>query len=174
MVEVFVANSRSVTSPWPTQHRHATFLFAARKIISSGRNNGGGDRRSSLTFAQRVWSGPLPHQANHLVHRHRLYRRLRHRRHRLCGAESHQGMARRAEGPRRRAQRQQFWRLVRFADFWLDRRSLWPQDGPDSRQFFVRRAHLRRCLFDQSHRIVMAALLGRSRHRRSYSQCGSH
>src|SRR5262249_15139661 len=34
------------------------------------------------------------HQADHLVHRHCLYRRLRHRRHRLCGAESDQGMAR--------------------------------------------------------------------------------
>ena len=123
---------------WPT-HRAAMSLSLrlrlpyppGHKNKSSGGNDGRRSGSSSLAFSRPAWAGRVPDQAHHLVRAARHDRRLRHRRHRLCGAEPDQGMAHRAQGARPRAQRQQYRRAVRLADFRLDRRPLRPQDRAD-------------------------------------------
>ena len=77
-------------------------------------------------------------------------------------------------GARNGAQRQQYRRAVRLADLRLDRRPLRPQDRAHSLQPFVRHLHLHRRLFDQSHRIVLAALLRRAGHRRRDPESRCH
>src|SRR5262249_39096406 len=125
---------------------------ASKNVREASKNVGGHGGRaggsSSLPFSGRARSWRVSDQAAPLVGSDRLYRRLRHRRHRLRRAAPYPRMAHRAEVARLGADGKQFWRVVRLADLRLGRRSLWPQDVADHLQSFVRRVHLLGGLFD--------------------------